>query len=475
MGDQLWQWDATRLASAIRTREVSCTEAMTSVVARIRAVNPSLNAITVDGTDAALAAAAAADAALAAGAVTPGPLFGVPFTIKENVDVAGQATPNGLPVLADLIAPDDSPVVANLRRAGGLLVGRTNTPEVSMRATTWNPLRGRTWNPWDPDASAGGSSGGAGSAAAAGMGPLHHGNDIGGSLRFPSFCNGVTSIKPTQGRVPAFNPSATAERPLLSLLMSTQGVIARSVADVRLGTEVMAQADPRDPWWVPAPWVGPSPDGPIRVAVARDGHGYPVHPGIASLLERSAAHLADAGYEIVDEAPPPIIDAARLWFSAGTTEMRYSLDPVVRAYGSEELQRVFDTYFAMGEVLDLPGYVTALGTRTGLLRRWTTFLDRVPLVLTPFCLRPTYRHDVDTTVDGARDLLEAAIYSYGLNVLGLPAGVVPVDLVDGLPAGVQIVGPRFREDLVLEAMGAVEARAGRLVEQLWAREDAPPA
>jgi amidase len=394
----------------------------------------------------------------------------VPFTIKENIDVAGQATPNGLPVLADLIAPEDSPVVGHLRRAGGILVGRTNTPEVSMRATTWNPLRGRTWNPWHPDASAGGSSGGAGSAAAAGMGPLHHGNDIGGSLRFPSFCNGVTSIKPTQGRVPAFNPSATAERPLLSSLMSSQGVIARSVADVRLGTEVMAQGDPRDPWWVPAPFTGAPLDGPIRVAVARETHGYPVHPGIAALVDRAAGLLADAGYEVIDEPPPPIVDAARLWFTAGATEMRLSLDPIVRAYGSEELQGVFDTYFAMGEVLDLPGYAMALATRTGLLRRWTTFLDRVPLVLTPFCLRPTYPHDVDTTPHGGRDLLEAAIYSYGFNVLGLPAGVVPVDLVDGLPAGVQLVGRRYREDTVLDAMEAIEVRAGRLVERLWARE-----
>jgi len=469
MGEQLWQWDATRLAAAIRSREISCVEATAAVLDRIAQANPRLNAVTVECADAAQAAAAAADRALAAGAV-PGPLHGVPFTIKENIDVAGQATPNGLAVLADLIASQDSPVVANLRRAGGILVGRTNTPEVSMRATTWNPLRGRTWNPWDPDASAGGSSGGAGSAAAAGLGPLHHGNDIGGSLRFPSFCNGVTSIKPTQGRVPAFNPSATAERPLLSSLMSSQGVIARSVADVRLGTEVMAQGDPRDPWWVPAPFSGAPLDGPIRVAVARETHGYPVHPGIAALVDRAAGLLADAGYEVIDEPPPPIIDAARLWFTAGATEMRLSLDPIVRAYGSEELQGVFDTYFAMGEVLDLSGYASALAERTGLLRRWTTFLDRVPLVLTPFCLRATYPHDVDTTPQGGRDLLEAAIYSYGVNVLGLPAGVVPVDLVDGLPAGVQLVGRRYREDTVLDAMAAIEARAGRLVERLWARE-----
>ncbi|PYS44380.1 MAG: amidase, partial [Acidobacteria bacterium] len=174
---------------------------------------------------------------------------------------------NGLPAFANLIAPADSPLVRSLRRAGAIIVGRTNTPEVSMRATTWNPLHGRTWNPWHPDASPGGSSGGAGVAAAAGFGPIHHGNDIGGSLRFPAFTNGVATLKPTPGRIPAFNPSAAVERGLLAQLTSVQGAIARTVADVRLATRVMAAGDPRDPWWVPAPFDGEPLAKPIRVAV----------------------------------------------------------------------------------------------------------------------------------------------------------------------------------------------------------------
>jgi amidase len=123
-----------------------------------------------------------------------------------------------------------------LRRAGAVVVGRTNTPELSIRETTVNPLHGRTYNPWDTEASPGGSSGGAGVAAAAGFGPIHHGNDISGSLRFPAFANGAVTLKPTQGRIPSFNPPATAERGLLSVLTSSQGAIARSVADVRIAT-----------------------------------------------------------------------------------------------------------------------------------------------------------------------------------------------------------------------------------------------
>ncbi len=157
-----------------------------------------------------------------------------------------------------------------------------------MRATTWNPLHGRTWNPWDEQASPGGSSGGAGAACAAGFGAIHHGNDIGGSLRMPAFANGVVTIKPTQGRVASFSPSATAERGVLATLMSTQGVIARSVADVRVGTQAISGEDPRDPWSVPVPWDGPPLVGPITVAVTRNGYGETVHPGIVAAIDRAA-------------------------------------------------------------------------------------------------------------------------------------------------------------------------------------------
>src|SRR6185436_15700494 len=178
MTDELWQKSACELAEGIARRQFSCAEVMASVAGRIRAKNKALNAIVFDYTEEALAEARRADEDLAAGRQR-GPLHGVPVTIKENVDQQGKPTPNGLPAFETVIAPDDAPVVANLRRAGAIIVGRTNTPELSMRATTDNPLHGRTHNPWHPDAPAGASSG-AGGAAAAGFGPIHHGNDIGG-------------------------------------------------------------------------------------------------------------------------------------------------------------------------------------------------------------------------------------------------------------------------------------------------------
>lgn len=469
MNEALWQLSGIEVAAGIRGKRFSCSEVMESTVERIRALNPKLNAIVIDLTDQALAEASAADRTLQK-LVETGPLFGVPVTIKVNTDQEGQATTNGLPALANLIAPSDSPVVRNLRRAGAIIVGRTNTPEVSMRATTVNPLHGRTWNPWHPDASPGGSSGGAGAAAAAGFGPIHHGTDIGGSLRAPAFANGVATLKPTQGRIPIFNPSASVERGLLTLLTVVHGAIARTVADVRLATRVMAGGDPRDPLWVPAAFEGEPLQEPICVAVTRNSHGYPMHPGITQLINRAAGYLQNAGYEVVEAEPPSILEPARGWFTVLLTDLKAGLEPILNQHGSDEVRRIFGWYYERGKILDFADYYAGLADRTRMMREWNVFLNEYPLVLTPFLMRPMYPWNYDTLgPEQIRDLLDALVYSYGVNYLGLPAGFMPLGLVEGLPAGAQIVGRRFREDLILDAMAEVEQRAGSLVKQLWAR------
>jgi amidase len=469
MSEALWQKSAVDIAAGIREKRFTCSEVMDSVVERIRALNPKLNAIVIDLTDQALAEAVAADRLLPT-LTEPGPLFGVPVTIKLNVDQEGQATSNGLPALANLIAPSDSPVVSNLRRAGAIIVGRTNAPELSVRATTVNPLHGRTLNPWHPEASPGGSSGGAAVATAAGFGPIHHGNDIGGSLRFPSFANGVATVKPTQGRAPVYNPSATAERGLLAQLTSVQGAIARTVADVRLATRVMAEGDSRDPWWVPAPFEGEPLQRPIRVAVTRNSHGYPIHAGIKDLIDRSAAYLSNAGYDVVEAEPPSIIEPARGWFTVLLTELKATVGSIIDQSGSEDVRRIFDWYCEIGKILDFDGYRAGLGDRTRMMRAWNLFLEEYPLVLTPFLMRPMFPWNYDAQgLMQTKDIFEAAVYSYSINYLGLPAGFVPVDFTEDLPAGVQLVGRRFREDVILDAMAAIEQCAGCLVERLWAR------
>src|SRR5262245_5830526 len=392
MTDELWQWSACDLADGIAARKLSCVDVMESVVRRIRDKNGALNAIVYDYTDEALAEARRADEALATGRPC-GPLHGVPVTIKENVDQKGTPTPNGLPAFGGLIAPDDAPVVRNLRTAGAIIVGRTNTPELSMRATTDNPLHGRTRNPWHPDASPGGSSGGAGAAAAAGFGPIHHGNDIGGSLRFPAFACGVSTVKPTTGRIPAWNPSASAERGMLAQLMSVQGAICREVCDVRLATKVMAQRDARDPWWGPAPFDGERISPPIRVAFSKNPHGYPMHAEITRGLEHVAGWLAAAGYAVEETEPPAITEPARAWFSVAVAELKALLFPQARQHGSRTIQDIFTWYERMGNPVDASGYLVGIAERTRMSRQWSVFLEEYPLVLTPFLMRPTHPWD----------------------------------------------------------------------------------
>lgn len=263
----LWRWSAVDVAAAIRRREISCVEAVESAIERLHAANPRVNAVTVDLSKEALEAAKRADAVVASG-VALGALHGVPVTIKENVDQAGQATPNGVVADRNLVAQDDSPVVANLRKAGAIIIGRSNTPEFSYRWFTDNPLRGLTKNPWSDAHTPGGSSGGAAAAVALGIGAIAHGNDLGGSLRYPAYACGVATIRPSLGRVAAFNATAPEERPPSVQLMSAQGPIAREVRDVRLALEVMTVRDARDPWWTPGPHVGERAQLPIQIGRA---------------------------------------------------------------------------------------------------------------------------------------------------------------------------------------------------------------
>ena len=466
MTKPLWQYSAVDLRQGIADKVFSVREAVESVTQRMQVENPTLNAVVFDYTEQALLQADATDARLAQGDA-PRMLEGVPVTIKVNVDLEGTPTTNGLPVLADNIAPGNSPVVQNLLDAGAIIIGKTNTPELSMRGTTNNPLHGLTKSPWDDRASPGGSSGGAGSACAAGIGPIHHGNDIGGSLRFPaSFC-GCATVRPTLGRVPAYNPSAVSERGLLSQLMSVQGAICREVKDVRLATEVMSHADPRDPWWAPVPFYGDTIQQPIKVAFTKDAYGYPVHPDILAGLDRAAELLTAAGYQVEEIEVPSIMEAARAWFSVAILEIKEGLDPIAREHGSEAIQNAFDYFYAMSDMVDYQGYMKGVGERSGIIRPWNVLLDEFPLILTPFMMRPTYDYDYDETFAGAKDIFDSAIYSYGINYLGLPAGNVPIGIVDGRPNGVQIVGQRFREDLILDALQVIENDVGVMSARLW--------
>ena len=464
----LWQLSAVEQAAGIRAGKFTASALVESSLQRVAQRNPDLNAIIDLMDEKAIQAAREADLAVSTGKPT-GPLHGVPVTIKVNVDMEGYPTTNGMAVFRNLIATDNSPVVQNLLDAGAVIIGRTNTPEMSMRLTTVNPLYGLTRNPWNPAASPGGSSGGAASAAAAGFAAINHGNDIAGSLRYPATACGLSTVKPGLGRVPAYLPSAQAERGLLAQLMSVQGVICRQVQDVRLGTRVLIGHDPRDPWHVPMPFdLGNS--GLPAVGYCREPHGYPVHKGIMAQLDRAASILEAAGYQVEPVETPSIAEAAKAWLRIALFEIKRTLEPVYSQHGSEMINRIFDAYYRLEDLVDAEGYLQGIADRTRLVREWNLLLADYPLLLTPYLMRPGYPIDHDETAAGIADLFRSSIYSYGVNYLGLPAGFVPVDLVDELPSGVQIIGQKWREDLILDAMEVIESGTGIMVHRLWEKE-----
>ncbi|HVL57937.1 MAG TPA: amidase family protein [Burkholderiaceae bacterium] len=455
---ELWRLDATALAQGIRAGEFSSRDAVASCLQRLHAVNPALNAVVDLRDDEALAEADAADRASAQERASR-PLHGVPVTVKVNVDFAGRATTNGIVALRNAIAPAHSPVVSNLLGAGAVVIGRTNTPAFSMRWFTDNDLYGRTLNPWDAAVTPGGSSGGASAAVAAGIGPIAHGNDFGGSVRYPAYCTGVFGLRPSFGRVPAFLPSAAEERPLSAQLMSVQGPLARSVRDLRLALQAFAAFDPRDPWWVPAPLQGLPLDPPIRVAVTTTAGMTDVDAAVVDAVRRAARWLAEAGYAIDEVEPPDMAEAAALWDTLAQGEALHFLAAQLERTADEGMRRAFGFMTQRTPRLDAFGHMKALARRTTLIRRWQLFLQQYPLVLAPVSGEPPFPQGLDVESQRSMDrVLAAQAPQFSVPLLGLPAVAVPTGVAGGVPIGVQIIGRRFREDTILDAAAAIEQR-----------------
>lgn len=457
MSPELWQLGAGELAAAIRDGAASSCDAVEAQLARIHALNPALNAIAVPLADEARAAAAAADEAHARGEPL-GPLHGVPFTVKENVDVAGTATTHGVPAHAEAVAEHDAPAVAQLRAAGAIVLGRTNMPDFGMRWHTSSALRGATRNPWDGQRTPGGSSGGEAVALATGMTPLGIGNDYGGSLRYPSQCCGTVALRPTLGRVPA----AGVMPPLLSgQLFAVSGPMARRVADLRIALAAMSGPDPRDPRWVPATLEGPWLEPPVRVAAVPDPSGLGVDGQVAGGVRRAADALADAGYAVEEREAPHIAECAELWATLSDAELRSGLRAEMLAQCSRDARRFIELTARAADEPTLAGYAQGLRERHGHARDWSLFLERYPLVLGPVSTEPPFPVGYD--IAGREEALavqRSMRLTVVANLLGLPAVAVPAGLADGLPQGVQLIGRPYREDLCLEAAQAIEDRLG---------------
>jgi amidase len=420
---------AHRLARLLRARQVSATEVLAAHLDRLAVVNPRLHAVVQVAPDA-MDRARAADQALARGEAA-GPLHGVPFTAKDNLETRGLVTAIGVPERAALVPAADATAVARLRAAGGILLGKTNCPPWGTGLETANPLYGRTVNPYDPTRTPGGSSGGEAAAVAAGLSPCGLGTDSGGSLRVPAHFCGVATLKPTAGLVPVTGV-VDDEGPIgpLGDPRTQVGPVARSVADLALLLAVLAGPDGRDAGAVPVPVGDPAAvrlEG-LRVAVDTGAGSPRSTPETTATVAAAAGALAGAGAAVEEAAPPG--DGHAL-----TVEVWRSYDPGVDSQALYRLLRRWDRY------------------RTDLLD-WVAAWDAI---LTPVYDRPAPPHGATDTPE----LRDAARWTTPWSLAGWPCAVVRCGTSsEGLPIGVQVVAPPWHDHLALALAAHLETTLG---------------
>jgi amidase len=465
---------ATELAEVIRSRQVSSQEVIEAHLQRIEAVNGSINAVVIVMAEQALKAAKAADRAVAAGADL-GPFHGVPFTVKENIDVAGTPTTQGFKALADAYPTRDAPVVERLRAAEGIPIGRTNLPSGGVRWHCESELWGATVNPWDSSRTPGASSAGEAAAIATGMSPLGLGNDGLGSLRHPAQCCGVSALKPTLGRIPhASTVEATDIATIGMQLAQVNGPLARRVADLRAAFDVIAGPIWRDPWTVPAPLRGPEPAMPVRAAIVLDPAGQGTISQVQDGVRKAASALEQAGY-IVDEVEPPGIAAAAnaLVVMLATPGIRAVWQQVTPPSLPEPTRRFMSAFFAAAGDPDAVVAEQAFITRQALLRSWGEFQEHHPLIVAPIATDIPAKAGTDLDEGQVAEDLQIMRMAMAVNTLGLPAVALPVGIQDSLPQAVQVIGPRYREDMCLDAAAAIEEQVGVLtpIDPKWPLAD----
>jgi len=451
----LWRLSAVDLAALVRSKKVSATEAAKAALARLDAVNPKLNAVIDHRPDDVLKQAQAVDAAIARGEDT-GLLAGVPVTVKVNIDQEGFATTNGLKLQADTIAKSNSPVIDNLLRQGAVIVGRTNCPAFSYRWFTTNLIHGDTKNPRDPSITPGGSSGGAGSAVAAGIGHIAHGTDIAGSIRYPAYACGVHGLRPTVGRVAAFN-AALPERGIGAQISAVSGPLARSIADLRIALAAMSGRDARDPWWVPVPLEGPPRQR--RAALCLNPDGLNPVSEVKDAVADAGRRLARAGWTVEEISDtPPLREAAdwqtKLWLGDGY-EAQLAMaekegDPGALACLRGNRTKVLP--------FDQAAFSKALTRRATLAREWLQFFETHAVLLIPVSGELPFPDNLDRKDETSfARVWHAQLTQIAIPFLGLPGLTVSTGLVGKCPVGVQVVSGRYREDLCLAAGEAIEA------------------
>jgi amidase len=448
---------AHELARRIREREVSAVEVVTAHLERIAALDGRIGAIVELDAEGALAAAARADQGIARG-----PLHGLPVAVKDLMDVAGFHTTHGSPPFADNVAERDSLLAERLRGAGAIIVGKTNTPEFGAGAVTFNPLFGPTRNPYDLNRNAGGSSGGAAAALAAGLVALADGSDSGGSVRVPAaFCN-VVGLRPSPGRIPSTRPGDGWSP------HGTLGPMARTVADAGLLLSALAGRDDRWPIAIdedPAPFAAIEPRDlrGVRVAWSRDLDGLPVEAEVTAALETVRDVLEGLG-AVVEDVEPDLTGADEAWETIELFEFAANVGGFVDEHGDRIRADVVENV-RLGRAITAERLARAYALRTEIYRRTVGLLERYELLATPAVqvapLPAEAQYAREVAGVPARRYYDWQRASTRITVTGHPALALPGAFTgDGLPVGLQLVG-RHRDELTLLRHGAaLEAAAG---------------
>lgn len=451
----LWRIGARELGALVAGKKVSVREVVEAHVQRIQAVNPAVNAVTTLLEDA-LADADAKDALLA-GRAGMGPLFGVPFSVKENIDVKGSATTEGVRSLKGNVVDADSPHVGMLRRAGAIPIARTNMPDFGLRFHTDNDLYGPTINPWNRALTPGGSSGGDAVAVATGMVPLGLGNDFGGSIRYPAQCCGVCGLRPSRGRI-ASSTRATSQGSISHSLssMAAQGPLARRVDDLRAALQIMSAFDPRDPHWVPAPMEGKL-RRPCRIALITDPAGLGVDDSVRSGVNKAASILEKHGGTIEEIDSSALRESAHLWLEMIATDIRQLFLTGINELASEAARTFVSEMIRLSGEGSLDSYVHSLARINGIAQSWGESFQTYDAILGPVSSRNPFPVGFDVAgPDSARSVLETQMLTVTVNLLGLPSVAVPIGVSQGVPQAVQIIGPMFQEMRILDLAELIE-------------------
>ena len=452
---ELWHLTATEISHRVRNKGISAVEVTEHSLQRLEDVNPAINAVVQQLQEQALEAARAVDDLIAAGKPA-GKLAGVPVTTKVIVDQQGCATTNGTRIQQDLVAQHDNPVVTNLRNAGAIIVGRTNTPAFSLRWFTRNSVHGHTFNPRNSKLTPGGSSGGAAASVAAGVCAIGHATDIAGSIRYPAYACGVHGIRPSFGRVAGVNLSQP-DRHIGAQLTAVSGPIGRSIPDLKLALEVMSAASQLDPWWVPAPLEYVPQKKKVALCVSPDG--LQVSSEVEAALREAAVQLEDAGWEVTETDTPPMRAAMNLQLLLWMSEYAYT--------GGEAVERENDpdANFAYAQLREhcatptMESVMRALQQRVKLAREWHHFLTEFALLLCPVSGEPPFPDQLDVeSAESFHRVVEAQMTQIALPLMGMPAISVATSGASTDPMGVQLVAARFREDSLFSAASDIEAR-----------------